>query len=70
MNSSDMVKIVITTEHADSDVQGCIVTEAQTRQRAIEALDETFNLNPDGWVFNTQSKVMGNTLFTWTLIKA
>lgn len=64
----DMVKIEIRTE--TNGEKGKITTEAQPRSRAIRVLAETFNLSENGWMFNTQARIEGDTLWQWTLVKA
>ena len=65
---STMVKIEMRTE--TNGERGMIVTEAQPRSRAIRVLAETFDLSEAGWMFNTQAKITGDTLWQWTLVKA
>jgi hypothetical protein len=63
-----LVKIEIRTE--TNGERGMIVTEPQSRERAIRVLAETFGLSETGWMYNTQAKITGDTLWQWTLVKA
>ncbi len=61
------VKIVMTTE-GPGERKGRIESVPVTRSEAIKALAETFDLSVNGWMFNTQTQIKGDTMFTFTLV--
>jgi len=63
----DNVKIVMTTERP-GERKGRIESAAMARSAAIKVLSDTFDLSVNGWMFNTQAQVKGETLWMWTLV--